>query len=49
MVKPKWDQALPAYVHAVLEDIDDVFPQELPQGLPPMRQGHEFKIELEDN
>ena len=49
MVKPKWDQALPTDVHAVLEEFDDIFPHELPQGLPLVRQGHEFKIELEDN
>ena len=48
-VKPKWDQALPADVRAVLEEFDDVFPQEFPQGLPPLRQGHECKIQLEDN
>ena len=48
-VKPKWDQALPSEVRAVLEEFDDVFPQELPQGLPPVHQGHEFNIELEDN
>ena len=47
--KPKWDQALPADVRAVLVEFDDVFPQELPQGLPPVRQGHEFKIDLEDD
>ena len=33
----------------VLEEFDDVFPQDLPLGLPPMRQGHEFKIDLEDD
>ena len=27
--KPKWDQALPFDIHAVLEEFDDVFPQEL--------------------
>ena len=37
VVKPKWDQALPLDVRAVLEEFDDVFPQELPQGLPPVR------------
>ena len=47
--KPKWDQALPVDVHAIVEEFDDVFPQELLQGLPPVRQGHEFKIELEDD
>ena len=49
VVKPKWDQALPTDVRAILEEFDDIFPQELPQGLSPVRQGHEFKIELEDN
>ena len=32
----------------VLEEFDDVFPQDLPLGLPPVREGHEFKIDLED-
>ena len=26
VVKPKWDQALPTYVRAILEEFDDVFP-----------------------
>ena len=26
VVKPKWDQALPTDVRAVLEEFDDVFP-----------------------
>ena len=47
--KPKWDQALPSHIHAVLEEFDDVFPQDLPLGLPPVHQGHEFKIDLEDD
>ena len=34
-------------IRAVLE-CDDVFPQDLPLGLPPMEEGHEFKIDLED-
>ena len=33
----------------VLEEYDDVFPQDLPLGLPPVREGHEFKINLEDD
>ena len=45
---PKWDQALPSSIRAVLEEFDDVFPQDLPLGLPPVREGHEFKIDLED-
>ena len=46
--KPKWDQALPSSIRAALEEFDDVFPQDLPLGLPPVREGHEFKIDLED-
>ena len=49
MQNPKWDQALTFHIRAVLEEFDDVFPQGLPLGLPPVRQGHEFKIDLEDN
>ena len=48
-MKPKWDQALPFHIHAVLEEFDDVFPQDLPLGLPLVRQGHEFRIDLEDD
>ena len=47
--KTKWDQALPSNIGAVLEEFDDVFPQDPPLGLPPVRQGHEFKIDLEDD
>ena len=46
--KPKWDQALPSSIHEVLEEFDDVFPQDLPLGLPLVCEGHEFKIYLED-
>ena len=45
----KWRSDLPDTVKAVLKDYDDVFPDDLPPGLPPKRQGYEFKIELEDN
>ena len=48
MQKPKWDQALPSSIRAVLEEFDDVFPQDLSLGLPPVCEGHEFKIDLED-
>ena len=34
--KPKWDQALPSHIRAVLGKFDDIFPQDLPLGLPPM-------------
>ena len=46
--KPKWNQALPSLIRAVLEEFDDVFPQDIPLGLPPVHEGHEFKIDLED-
>ena len=47
--KPKGDQALLLLIRAVLEEFDDVFPQDLPLGLPLVRQGHEFRIDLEDD
>ena len=37
--KPKWDQALPSQIRAVLEEFDDVFPQDLPLRLPPVCEG----------
>ena len=46
--KPKWDQALPSSIRAVLEEFDDVFPQDLPLGLPPVCEGYTslvFKID----
>ena len=46
--KPKWDQALPLPIRAVLEEYDDVFPQDLPLGLPQVREGQEFKTDSED-
>ena len=39
---------LPSAICEVLETYSDVFPSELPKGIPPVRMGHEFKIELED-
>ena len=47
--KPKWDLALPSHIRVVLEEFDNVFPQDLPLGLPLVRQGHEFRIDLEDD
>ena len=44
-----WREDLPAEIRAVLNDYEDVFPKDLPPGLPPIRKGHEFKIELEDD
>ena len=47
--KPKWDLALLECIRTILEEYDDVFPQDLPQGLPRVSQGHEFHIDLEDD
>ena len=33
--KPEWDQAIPLPIRAVLQEFDDVFPQDLPLGLSP--------------
>ena len=44
----RYNQALLSSIRAVLEEFDDVFPQDLPLGLPPVREGHEFKIDLVD-
>ena len=44
VAKPKWDQALPADVHAILEEFDDVFPKELPQGYPQCARGMSSKL-----
>ena len=36
-------------IKAILLDYKDIFSTDLPPGLPPIRMGHEFKIELEDD
>ena len=46
---PKWREDLPDSIRAVLQEYDDIFPQDLPIGLPPVRKGHEFEIKLEDD
>ena len=46
---PKWREDLPDSIRAVLEEYDDIFPQDLPRGLPLVRKGHEFEIKLEDD
>ena len=43
-----WGENLPEEIKAVLKKYDDIFPKDLPPGLPPIRKGHEFKSELED-
>ena len=39
---------MPTSVRDVLHEFKDVFPTDLPPGLPPVRKGHEFRINLED-
>ena len=51
VTKPDYDSSkenLPKCVKAVLDDFCDVFPADLPKETPPVREGHEFKIELDD-
>ena len=40
---------IPEQIKEVLKEHADVFPDELPIGLPPIRKGHEFRIDLEDD
>ena len=47
--KEKWRQDLPDAMKVVLEEYDDVFPADLPPGLPPIREGFEFTIHLDDD
>ena len=42
-------EEMPDEIKAVLHDYKDVFPSDLPPGLPPVRKGHEFRIDLEDD
>ena len=44
-----WRENLPKEIKVALKKYDDVFPKDLPSGLPLVRKGHEFKIELEDD
>ena len=40
-------EGLPEKIWQVCEEYADIFSSDLPQGLPPKRLGHEFKIDLE--
>lgn len=39
---------LPDQLKGILKEYADIFPDELPVGLPPVHKGHQFKIDLED-
>ena len=40
-------EGLPEEIWKVCEEYADIFPSDLPKGLPPKMLGHEFKIDLE--
>ena len=44
-----WREDLPKEIETVLKRFEDIFPKDLPPGFPPIRKGHEFKIDLEDD
>ena len=44
-----WRKDLPKEIEAVLKAFEEIFPKDLPLGLPPIHKGHEFKIDLEDD
>ena len=47
-VEKAYHKDMPKEIKVVLQEYKDIFPTDLPLGLPPVRMGHEFKIELED-
>ena len=48
-VAKTFHEDMPKSIKAILLDYKDIFPIDLPPGLPPVRMGHEFMIELEDD
>ena len=48
-VEKAYHKDMPEEIKAVLQEYKDIFPTDLPPGLPPVRMGHEFKIELKDD
>ena len=48
-VEKAYCKDMPEQINAVLQDCKDIFPMDLPPGLPPIQMGHEFKIQLEDD
>ncbi len=47
--KKLFRQDMPDNIKKVLEEFSDVFPEDLPPGIPPKRLGHQFRIDLEDD
>ena len=48
-VEKAYHKDMPEKIKAVLQEYKDIFPRHVPPGLPPVRMGHELKIELEDD
>ena len=48
-VKKMYHEEMPEEIKAVLQDYQDVFLSDLPLGVPPVRKGHKFKIDLADD
>ena len=48
-VEKAYHKDMPKEIKVVLQEYKDIFPTDLPLGLPSVRMGHEFKIELEDD
>ena len=48
-VEKAYHKDMPEEIKVVLQKYKDIFPTDLPPELPPIRKGHEFKIELEDD
>ena len=48
-VEKAFHENMPECIKAVLHEFQDVFPEDLPPGIPPVRMGHEFRVELEDD
>ena len=48
-VKSTFRSDKPESIKAVLSEFKDAFPVDLPAGRPPVRLGHEFKIDLQDD
>ena len=44
-----YHEEMPKKIKAVLQEFKDIFPSDLPSGVPLVRKGHRFRIDLEDD
>ena len=44
-----YHEEMPDNIKAVLQKFKDIFPSDLPSGVPPVHKGHRFRIDLEDD